>query len=251
MKHLYKYDMHCHVKEGSDDSAVTGEEYIKALVNNGFHGFAITDHNSFSGFEYIENNLKDKYPNLCILKGIEYDSLDAGHVLVFMKDGFDGNYLTKRGSKLIDVIEYVHKNGGILGPAHPFSEPYLAIFNSIKYKEEDSIYQYFDFVEVLNGGEKKEENTKAKEYAKKHDLVMFGGSDSHHIERCGATYTEFEEIIHTNNELIDYVKKHKNTIVGGSEYLNIDRDKYDRFGKLLYSFHHLENIYYSVLNKLK
>ena len=42
-----KIDMHCHVREGSPDSKVSLEEYIRILKDNGFDGMVVTDDDSY------------------------------------------------------------------------------------------------------------------------------------------------------------------------------------------------------------
>ena len=39
-----KIDMHCHVREGSIDSKVPIEEFIKKLQSKGIGGMLVTDH---------------------------------------------------------------------------------------------------------------------------------------------------------------------------------------------------------------
>ena len=74
-----KIDMHCHVKEGSIDSKVGLEEYITILKKHGFQGMVITDHDTYNGYRYWKNNIKGKkHTDFVVLKGIEYDTRDAG-----------------------------------------------------------------------------------------------------------------------------------------------------------------------------
>ena len=83
-----KIDMHCHVKEGSIDSRVGIEEYITILKEHGFQGMVITDHDTYNGYRYWKKNLKGKkHTDFVVLKGIEYDTRDAGHILVIMPEG--------------------------------------------------------------------------------------------------------------------------------------------------------------------
>ena len=44
-----KFDMHCHVKEGSIDAKVSLEEYIDRLMDKGFQGMLVTDHDTYDG----------------------------------------------------------------------------------------------------------------------------------------------------------------------------------------------------------
>ena len=77
-----KIDMHCHVKEGSIDSRVPLEEYIRLLQEKGFGGMVITDHDTYNGYRYWKKNLKGKkYTDFKVFKGIEYDTSGGGHIL--------------------------------------------------------------------------------------------------------------------------------------------------------------------------
>ena len=73
-----KIDMHCHVREGSIDSRIAIEEYIRRLQEKGIDGMLVTDHDTYNGFRYWKNHIKGKkYRDFVVLKGIEYDTVDA------------------------------------------------------------------------------------------------------------------------------------------------------------------------------
>lgn len=247
MNKRLKYDFHCHINEGSKDSKVYAKQNINILIGKGFSGCLITDHDTYNGYKHIKKNIN--IDNFCVLKGIEYSTIDAGHIIVIMPDEYDSKEIKHLGMKLKDLIHYVHTNGGILGPAHPFSEPYLSTFSSNKYKNDYDICSQFDFIEVFNAGEKKEENDKALDLARKYSLPTIGGSDSHYIEHCGTGYIEVEEIIKTNNELIKYIKDNRNIYVNGELYVNQDREKYDKYGKLIYYLSHLQTKIKAIIHK--
>ena len=141
-----KLDMHCHTKEGSPDSHVAIEDFIKILIDKGFDGMLVTDHDSYGGYRYYEENLKDKYPDFVVLKGIEYDTLDAGHIVVVMPTGTDMKIFEHKGLPLWSLIRIVHGYGGILGPAHSCGEPFLSIYSTGIYKLDKSITKKFDFI---------------------------------------------------------------------------------------------------------
>lgn len=235
----YKYDMHCHIFEGSGDSKVKGITQIKEMSEKGFSGFLVTDHDSYKGYDYLIHKYSNNNERINILKGIEYSTLDAGHIIVIMPCDNNSSVLETKKMNLSELIDYVHSNNGILGPAHACSEPYLSIFNCKKYKNNYDILKCFDFIEVLNAGEKKEENDKTLLLAKKYGLFIIAGSDSHYPEHCGSVYTEFNKLITNNDELIDYIKSNKEVSIGGFTYRNFDREKYDRFGKVVYYYSHL------------
>lgn len=247
MENYYKYDFHCHIHEGSKDSNIFAREQIEKLKERGFSGCLITDHDTYKGYKYIKSNIycEDFY----VLKGIEYTTVDAGHILVIMPDEYESKKIEKLGMKLNNLIEYVHSCGGILGPAHPFSEPYLSIFSSNKFKTDYDVCRKFDFIEVFNAGEKRKENYKALELAKEYHLPTTAGSDSHYIEHCGKAWVLLNETIKNNNELIEYIKQKRQVLIDGEIYSNKDRDKYDKFGKLFYFLSHLKSMFTMLINK--
>ena len=55
-----KLDMHCHTHEGSVDSKIGVEEYIRILKEKGYDGMLITDHDTYNGYRYWKEHLKGK-----------------------------------------------------------------------------------------------------------------------------------------------------------------------------------------------
>ena len=110
-----KFDLHCHTKEGSIDSKVSVAEFADRFMELGYDGFMISDHNSYKGckaWDAIKND--PKYRNFTVIRGIEYDTKDAGHILVILPDGIYPRVLRIRGLKCSTLIKLVHSLGGIL-----------------------------------------------------------------------------------------------------------------------------------------
>ena len=114
-----------------------------------------------------------------MLKGIEYDTIDAGHILVIMPENVKLKILELRGLPVQILIDIVHKNGGILGPAHPCGEKYLSFTNTLKKRNQMAVMNQFDFLEGFNACESVESNHCAKVLAEMYALPTFGGSDAH------------------------------------------------------------------------
>ena len=55
-----KIDMHCHVREGSIDSKVPIEEFIKKLQSKGIGGMLVTDHDTYNAVSYTHLTLPTK-----------------------------------------------------------------------------------------------------------------------------------------------------------------------------------------------
>jgi len=229
-----KIDMHCHTQEGSPDGHVPIEEYINSLKSQGFDGMLVTDHDSYNGYRYFKEHLKDKIKDFVVLKGIEYDTVDAGHIIVVLPRGVKLRILEHKGMPVRLLIHIVHQYGGILGPAHPCGEPNLSIFATGKFKKrETSIAKRFDFIEAFNSGEDADANARSLEIAEKYSKPVTGGSDAHKLDCVGLAYTILEEDIKNEDELIEYIKAGKKTECGGEKYLGTIKEHLGKWNKLL------------------
>lgn len=233
-----KIDMHCHVKEGSLDSKVTLDAYITALKEKGFQGMLITDHDTYKGYRYWKNKMRGNvHEDFIVLKGIEYDTCDAGHIICIMPEGVKMRLLELRGLPVTVLIDFVHRHGGILGPAHPCGEKYLSFTNTKKYYESPEIIKRFDFIEVFNACESEESNEKAKKLAAKYKKPGIGGSDSHKPDCVGKGYTLLPEPVTCETELISLIRSGSVLEAGGVLYGKTTREKMGKADKLLtYSF---------------
>lgn len=233
----YKYDLHCHVHEGSSDSAVKAEEFISILMDKGFSGMLITDHDTYNGWRFWKDKLKDKYPDFTVLKGIEYDTDDAGHIIVVLPCNTELPVLEARGLKVRKLIKLVHDKGGVLGPAHPCGEPFLSIFSTGKFRKDDSIAAQFDFIEGFNACEFEKDCMSSFAVADKYNKPTTGGSDAHHHGGVGMGYSVFDTKINNEDEFIEYIKSGKKPISGGTRYYGTTRDRLGIFNKgLVYGF---------------
>lgn len=231
-----KFDMHCHTKEGSLDGKVPIEQFILDLKKKGFDGMLVSDHNTYNGYRYWKKHLKDrKHRDFTVLKGIEYDTIDAGHILVIMPEDVKLKILELRGLPVQFLIEIVHKNGGILGPAHPCGEKYLSILNTRKHRNQLAVMDKFDFLEGFNACESRESNGRAREIADQFGLATFGGSDAHKVDCVGLGYTEFGRRISCESELIALVREkgEKACACGGEYYNGTTKDKIGKANSIL------------------
>ena len=212
-----QFDLHCHTKEGSIDSKVSIKRYVEILKEKGFDGFMIADHNSYRGclaWDIFKRQNKELVEGFTAIRGVEYDTKDAGHVLVIMPDHLYLPILNVKGMKLRRLLKIVHRFGGILGPAHPFG---VKSSSAMHFRNMDhDLIERFDFVEVFNTCESEESNRLANELAEKYNLPKFGGSDAHEERYVGMSATIFEEDITCNNDLIKAVKAKGNITAAGT-----------------------------------
>lgn len=232
-----KLDMHCHTKEGSLDGQIPIADYITLLKKQGIHGMLVSDHNSYGGYRYWKNHRREMPSDFVVLKGIEYDTIDAGHILVILPTGVKVPLLELRGLPVSILIDIVHRHGGILGPAHPCGERFLSLTNNRRFRKQKSVLERFDFVETFNSCEPKHSNEGALLLAQAYDKPCFGGSDSHRPDCVGTAYTCFSADIRSETDLINYILSGGITSTGGYYYHGTTREKMGKMHHLLtYSF---------------
>lgn len=229
-----KIDMHCHVKEGSIDSKVGLDEYITRLKEQGFDGMLITDHDTYKGYRHWKYHMKGKaHKDFVVLKGIEYDTSDAGHIICIMPEGVKMRLLELRGMPVSMLIDVVHRHGGILGPAHPCGGKYLGFTNTKRFRKSPETMKRFDFIEAFNACESAESNEGAMKLAKEYKKPGIGGSDSHKLECVGLAYTELPEYVTCETELISLIRRKAPIECGGSLYGKTTKDKMGKADKIL------------------
>lgn len=114
----------------------------------------VSDHDSYDGYREWKNAIKGRaHQDFVVLKGVEYDTCDCGHILVIMPFGVKLKILELRGLPGSILVKIVHAYGGILGPAHPYGEKFMSMIstNERKKKYQQRIAQLlpqFDFVEI-------------------------------------------------------------------------------------------------------
>ncbi len=235
-----KLDMHCHTKEGSLDGKITLYETILSLREKGYQGMLITDHNSYKAYRHYEKNIKGRYKELedfTVLKGIEYDTIDAGHIIVIMPTGVKLPLLELRGLPVNLLIDIVHHFGGILGPAHPCGEKYLSLMNTRRGRKSRNLTARFDFIETYNACESPESNQAAADLAERFGKPGIGGSDSHKELCTGMGYTMIDAEIKDETDLIHALRSETAVSSGGERYMFTTKQRIGRMNDVLvYSF---------------
>ena len=229
-----KFDMHCHTAEGSMDGHVSVGEYIEILRSKGFGGMLVTDHDSYQGYlSYRRRHPEDQ--DFVVLRGIEYDTCDFGHMLVIMPGQSMPEVLEIKGLALSRLIKIVHYFGGIIGPAHPCGERFLSFYTTgiFKRREKERFLCQFDFLEGYNACEKEKDNRKSIRLAREYGLPALGGSDAHHRKCVGMGYTMLPDTVRTEEDLIACVKNAQWISCGGRRFIGTTRDKLGIFNKIL------------------
>jgi histidinol phosphatase-like PHP family hydrolase len=173
-------DLHVHTNLSSD-SNVMPEAYLAPAAQNvpALGAICFTEHRLYP----VDSARDEEYAQLSerfgvrIFKGIEADT-DLGHLLIFgvtdeLRRRFD---LASRMLRADRLMEFVHGEGGIAIPAHPFRDSgYGDRLDGLLAKVGPAL----NAVEAINGQNSQAQNDAAIIACEKLGLTAVGGSDAH------------------------------------------------------------------------
>lgn len=189
--------LHCHSKYSADNH-LEPEAVIEQTIKMNLEGVCFTEHDSMMPSWPLE---KTRIPaGFHIFRGVEI-STDHGHLLVYgLKDDSWNIWSSHNDLNTFQVMENVHRLGGICVPAHPFR-------GCDSFGEHVFNMDGFDAIETHNGFNLGDMNEKAVQAARLRNLPSIGGSDCHKKDQVGRAFTEFKNSVHTIQELIEEIKK--------------------------------------------
>ncbi|MGA2317122.1 MAG: CehA/McbA family metallohydrolase [Thermodesulfobacteriota bacterium] len=192
-----RIDLHCHTKY-SGDNYLEPEELIEQAIKMNLEGVCLTEHHSIIPLWPLE---KISIPEgFYVFRGVEI-STDRGHLLVYgLEDDSWNIWSSHTYLNAFQVIENVHRLGGICVPAHPFRG--WDSFGKDVFRMDG-----FDAIETHNGLDLENMNQKAIHVARLRNLPSIGGSDCHQKAQVGRAFTEFKNSVHTIDGLIEEIKK--------------------------------------------
>ena len=152
---IYNVDLHIHTHH-SHDGCMTMEEIIRRAQEKGLNAVAICDHDRF---------FDDPVGGFTVIRGCEF-STPFGHLLgLFLR----APIVETEFSAIVDAI---HAQGGIAVLAHPYQRS----------RDVEAVAHLIDGVEVWNSRACRKNriaNRQAMDYARRHNLLWFAGSDAH------------------------------------------------------------------------
>lgn len=193
-----KIDMHIHSLDW-EDCYSEPEDVVDEAIRKGLDAICITNHNSFEASRLVKEAGRRKgFP---VFVGAEYSSSD-GHLLVY---GFqDESYVKQKQRPAQEVIDYVTKKGGVVIPAHPFTE-----HNSHQIGTKLPKLRNLIALETINSRRTNLQNHLAEVARGNLGLKGIGGSDAHFANGVGDAYTEFQDRVSTMQELVHALKHGK------------------------------------------
>lgn len=191
-------DLHSHSVR-SDDGRAKVENYCQWIRKKELplDGFVLTEHRQYDDDSDYDPLARDF--ELLILKASEVET-DYGHVLLFgvtpeLVEAFD---FARVNNPIGMVLETAREHGAVAAPCHP-GRVNVGLF---AHYEAKGPVDGVDLVEVYNGGSRGGEDDEALSRAEHFGYRGFGGSDSHIVSHIGRCATEFEDEIHSMDDLV-------------------------------------------------
>lgn len=179
-----KVELHCH--SSHSDGLASVEEIMRRCADLQIGALAITDHNTFSGYNAAKRIAAKINPKLLLIPAVEITcryGRDSGHVVAL---GVGGDMRIVVNEDVTKTIERIQKTGGIAIDVHPFGGFMRNGFT------DERIAKRFDAIEVLNGNTLSWQNDKALELAERLGMPKTAGSDAHTLEALGKMACEIE-----------------------------------------------------------
>lgn len=187
-------------------------------------GVAITDHNEISGALAAIN----KSPQSLIIPGIELDSAEGPHILLYFYDHHDladffattirdqrkGKQYMERYLSVSDILTAAEQYSCLKVAAHPYG--YFGLTRgALKWAEasrDTEIIRRFDAIETICGGMSTQLNRKTARYAIHNNLPITGGSDAHILRDIGNVVTMVEA--ESGEEFLDGIMQRRSRVIG-------------------------------------
>ncbi len=190
---MMKIDLHSHTiysrhRFWGHDAINTPEQMIKAAIQQGLSGLAITDHDTVRGSLVGDEIAKRKYKDFIIIPGSEIKS-EKGDIL-----GLGIRENVPKGLGVEETVDRIHDLGGIAVAAHPFSR-----YPWRKCLKEECLKT--DAIEVFNSRSGVKTNLKTLEFAKKYRKPKTASSDAHWAWNVG-----FAGVVCDNGDVDDILE---------------------------------------------
>jgi len=200
---MTRFDLHMHTDRHSSCSVMTPRELVERAVAVGLDGVVITEHHYQWPDEELAE-LRAMAPKLVVLAGVEITGR-GGDVLVY---GVSDTSRLPRGIDWPDLCREVRRQGGACVLAHPYrwGQPVDELFAEMRPE--------FDGLELMSGNMDDDLRAKAAElHGRLPHLAGLGNSDGHHPDTVGCSWTEFDAVIRTPQDIVRAIRERKTRAV--------------------------------------
>ena len=175
-----RVDLHSHTM-WSGDATTTPDELEAAVVAAGIDVLCITDHNTTAGAVALDGRLPCR-----VVVGEELRTVVGEVIGLFLTESLP------RGLPLVDAVDRIHDQGGVVYVPHPFDPTRHCLREAELLALADA--GLVDAVEVLNAKTSlRSLNERAAAFAADRDLAAGAGSDAHVPDALGAAYVEMPD----------------------------------------------------------
>ena len=215
-----RLELHNHTVES--DGSLTCQELTEYLAADHVDAFAITDHNTTSGQQKIEQLLEEKHYPISLIRGMEYTTY-FGHILCLnLAKYVPWNSIDQHRPELL--FEAAREKGALVGIAHPFSygDPFA---RGCRFEMTISDYSKVDFIEIFNNPEPLHEvnergtNLWMSLIFSGYQITATSGMDLHNrakLAGCYATYIEGKSGGNIASELDTAIHTHRTWVSKGA-----------------------------------
>lgn len=180
----YRVDLHSHTRF-SIDSLSQLEAIVRACVDTGLDGLAVTDHNTIAGAQAL--SYLAPFP---IIVGEEIFTREGEIIGLFLQEEIS------RGLTPEETIARIRDQGGLVVVPHPLDRFRRSRLELSALRR---VVQQVDAIEVFNAHTTMPaDNKRARELALSFDLAQTAGSDAHTPHEVGRAYVELDELPSTN-----------------------------------------------------
>ncbi len=173
--------MHCHTRL-SKDSLNDPRRLVETAASRGIGALCVTDHNG------LKNALTLSQMSDLPIKVIPSEEVKSSEGEII---GYFLSELVPKGLTPEETVKRIKGQGGLVCVPHPFDTMRTA--SRLQTSTLDRLVQngLVDILEVFNARSiNPEDNRRALEYAKAHNLAMSAGSDAHTLMEVGRAYME-------------------------------------------------------------
>lgn len=179
------------------------ESVIKTALEKGLDVIGVVDHDIFKGGPETKKLAEKIAPELIVIPGEEIKTLSGEIIAYNLK-----KTIPKKLS-LEKTIEEARKQGAFITVPHPFDRVRQGVGSNI-----ELIKDKVDAIEAFNArGIYPGCNRKALEFARRNDIPIVAGSDSHFLYEIGSGYMKVES--EPNPESVIEAIKAGKTEIGG------------------------------------
>jgi predicted metal-dependent phosphoesterase TrpH len=173
---VIRADLHNH-SHYSPDSILSPKDLVRRARQEGLDCIAVTDHNTVRG-GLAARELAD---GLTVIVGEEVRTSEGEVLGLFLSEDIP------KDLSPAETISRIHEQGGIVGIPHPFDNLRSSLDHDVLVPLIDQV----DFIEALNARIVfANDNKKALELARRHQLPTSAASDAHSPREIGRCYVE-------------------------------------------------------------